>query len=156
MTFFEDLFDRFHELHSDAIKAVDGLPLEAFDWTPGPGMNSISVLILHLCGSERYWIGDVALGEPSGRDREQEFRARGLNLDQLKQRLAAADEYARQALMRFSPSDLEILKTSPRNDKTFRVGWCLAHALEHTALHVGHLQLTRQLWEQQGCGVSHD
>ena len=25
----------------------------------------------------------------------------------------------------------------------------LAHALEHTALHLGHIQITRQLWEQR-------
>jgi ankyrin repeat protein len=30
------------------------------------------------------------------------------------------------------------------------VAWCLAHALEHTALHLGHMQITRQLWEQRG------
>jgi hypothetical protein len=29
------------------------------------------------------------------------------------------------------------------------IAWSLLHALEHTALHLGHMQLTRQLWEQQ-------
>lgn len=28
------------------------------------------------------------------------------------------------------------------------VAWRLAHALEHTALHLGHMEITRQLWEQ--------
>jgi hypothetical protein len=29
------------------------------------------------------------------------------------------------------------------------VGWALCHILKHTALHLGHLQITRQLWEQR-------
>jgi hypothetical protein len=28
------------------------------------------------------------------------------------------------------------------------VAWALLHALEHTTLHLGQIQLTRQLWEQ--------
>jgi hypothetical protein len=124
--FFDDLIDRFAELHTEIEKALDGIPSEALNWVPGPEMNSIAVLVVHLAGAERYWIG-VALNEPSGRDRE-------------------ADDYARQALARFSLADLEAARQSPRNSKTFTVGWCLAHALEHTALHAGHIQLTRQLW----------
>jgi hypothetical protein len=29
------------------------------------------------------------------------------------------------------------------------VARCVAHALEHTAVHVGHLQLQRQIWEAE-------
>jgi uncharacterized damage-inducible protein DinB len=143
--FFDDLIDRFAELHTEIEKALDGIPSEALNWVPGPEMNSIAVLVVHLAGAERYWIG-VALNEPSGRDREAEFRTQGLSADALKAHLASADDYARQALARFSLADLEAARQSPRNSKTFTVGWCLAHALEHTALHAGHIQLTRQLW----------
>ena len=31
--------------------------------------------------------------------------------------------------------------------------YALLHSLEHTALHVGHLQITRQLWEARGAGT---
>jgi uncharacterized damage-inducible protein DinB len=147
--FFDDLFDRFHEIHSDLLKAVDGLPAEALDWVPGAEMNSINVLVVHLAGAEKFWIGAVALGEPTDRVREEEFQAHGLTAEELKQRLAAADEYARQALPRFTLADLETVRKSPRNEKTFTVGWCLLHALEHSALHLGHIQLTRQLWGQK-------
>ena len=44
--------------------------------------------------------------------------------------------------------DLEATRVSPRDGRTFTVVWCLAHALEHTALHLGHIQVTRQLWDQ--------
>jgi uncharacterized damage-inducible protein DinB len=152
--FFEDLFDRFHELHSDLGKAVDGLPDTAMDWVAGPDMSSIAVLVVHLNGAERYWIGAVALGEPTDRVRAHEFEAKGLSVNEIKAHLTEADEYAQQALARFSLTDLEQTRQSPRNDKTFRVGWCLTHALEHSALHLGQVQLTRQLWEQSPSGKS--
>lgn len=147
--FFDDLFDRFHEIHTDLLKAVDGLPAEALDWVPGTEMNSINVLVVHLTGAEKFWIGAVALGEPTDRVRDEEFKARGLTAEELKQRLAAADEYTRQVLPRFTLAELETVRQSQRNDKTFTIGWCLLHALEHSALHLGHIQLTRQLWEQK-------
>jgi len=146
--FYDDLFDRFHEIHTDLIKAVDGLPDAALDWVPGAETNSINVLVVHLIAAEKYWIGAVALGESSDRVREEEFQARGLTAAELKQRLTTADEYARQALPRFTLADLETVRKSPRNEKTFTVGWCLLHALEHSTLHLGHIQLTRQLWGQ--------
>jgi uncharacterized damage-inducible protein DinB len=148
-TFFDDLLDRFHELHADLARAINGLPAEALDWVPGPEMNSISILVVHLVGAESYWIGAVALGEPTDRVREEEFAVKGLGTDELKRRLTAAELYARNALARFSLPDLEAIRKSPRNEKTFSVGWCLAHALEHTALHLGQIQLTRQLWDQK-------
>jgi uncharacterized damage-inducible protein DinB len=152
--FFDDLFDRFHELHTDLGKTIDGLPIEALDWVAGPDMSSISIMVVHLAGAERYWIGAVALGESTDRVREQEFEVKDLSPDELRTRLTEADEYARGALSRFSLTDLEETRRSPRNEKTFRVGWCLMHALEHSALHLGQVQLTRQLWEQNRSGES--
>ncbi|HEX7620162.1 MAG TPA: DinB family protein [Anaerolineales bacterium] len=144
-TFYDDLYDRFCEMHSEIEKAVEGLPSEALDWVPGPEMNSMTVLVAHLTGAENYWIG-VALNEPPGRDREAEFRAKGLGAAELMAYVVSADNFARRALARFSLPDLEVIRHSPRNDKAFNVGWCLTHAIEHTALHTGHIQLTRQLW----------
>ncbi len=146
MTFYDDLFHRFQEFHADIARALDGLPAEAMDWVPGPEMNSLAVLVVHVAGSERYWIGDVALSEPSNRVRDEEFLVRGLTVDQLRQRLTAADDYARAAFARLSLANLETVRTSPRNNKTFTIGWSIVHALEHTALHTGHIQITRQLW----------
>jgi len=146
MTFYDDLFHRFQEFHADIARALDGLPAEAMDWVPGPEMNSLAVLVVHVTGSERYWIGDVALSEPSNRVRDEEFLVCGMTVDQLRQRLTAADDYARAAFARLSLADLETVRTSPRNNKTFTIGWSIVHALEHTALHTGHIQITRQLW----------
>ena len=146
--FYNDLLDRLSELHAEIEKSLDGLPCDALDWVPGPEMNSITVLVAHLTCAEKYWIG-VAINEPPERDRAVEFLTKGLGLEELKARVVSTEDFARQALTSLSIKDLETLRHSPRNDKTFSVGWCLAHALEHSAIHTGHIQLTRQLWDMR-------
>jgi hypothetical protein len=39
-------------------------------------------------------------------------------------------------------------------ERTIPVRWCLLHALDHTALHLGHMQLTYQLWRRGLSGPS--
>ena len=147
-TFFNDLYDRFHELHADLIKTVDGLPPESLDWVAGKEMSSINILVVHLTGAERYLMG-VVLDEPPERDRESEFKVHGLSVDELKKLLTEADEYLNQGLKRLSLQDLASVHLSPHSKKTVTANWAILHALEHTATHLGHAQLTRQLWEQR-------
>ncbi len=63
--FFESLFSQFQAMHDEIRQVITDLPVEALDWKPGDDMNSMTVLVVHVCGSERYWVGDVVLGEPS-------------------------------------------------------------------------------------------
>lgn len=148
------VFERLATLHADLERALDGLPPEALDWTPGPGFNSLAVLITHSTGAERYWIGDVAAGRPSERDREAEFRTQAVSASALRARLAETLAFCGTTLAELSEGQLAETRTSPRDGRTFSVAWCLAHALEHTAVHTGHAQLMRQLWERFGPGPS--
>ncbi len=117
MSFFEDLYDRIHEIHTDILHALDGLPGEALDWVAGPEINPIGVLVAHLTGAERFWIGAVALGEPSDRVRDEEFRVHGLGLGELVGWVNSVDEYTQRALTKFSMEDLAAIRTHPRSDK---------------------------------------
>lgn len=146
--FFTDHLNLLKKCHTDIHKALKGLPPEALDWVPGRDMNSICVLVYHLTGAERFWIGDVAMNEPSNRDRDAEFKVRGLGEEFLSKRLDDSYAYATAALEKISLQDLEAPRITSRG--TFTVGWALLHALEHSMLHLGHLEITRQLWEQRG------
>ncbi len=146
------VFERLTALHAGLESALEGLPPEALDWTPGPGFNSLAVLITHATGAERYWIGDVAAGHASGRVREAEFQVQALSADALRARLAETLAFCGSTLAELGDGRLAEKRTSPRDGRTFSVAWCLAHALEHTALHTGHAQLLRQLWEQRQPG----
>ncbi|HLE30855.1 MAG TPA: DinB family protein [Anaerolineales bacterium] len=149
LTLLASYLDRLVMLHAEAERALDGLPPEALDWSPAPEINSLGVLAAHLAGAERYWIGDITGRDPSGRVREQEFQARGADAAALKQRLADVLAHSRDILERLTPEDLEVSHKFPSDGREFTVAWALAHALEHTAVHVGHMQITRQLWEKR-------
>ena len=136
-------------LHKRMVEALAGLPPEALDWTPGPEMNPMGVLAAHVAGSMRYWIGDIAGNEPSDRNRVAEFETQQVGAPALIARLDAALAHSRSVLERLSLEDLNARRFSPRHGEEYGVSWALLHALEHTAVHVGHIQLTRQLWEQQ-------
>ena len=144
LSILEDYLERLQALHADMRSAIEGLPQEALDWVPGKDINSLCALVVHTAGAERYWIGDVVGGEPSGRDRAAEFRTHGLDGATLKARLAAALAHSQTVLEELTLPDLEETYVSPRDGRQFTGAWCLAHAVEHTALHLGHMQIPRQ------------
>lgn len=150
--FFAEYLKVLETMHNEIVQALDGLPPAAVNWSPGPGTNSLAVLAIHSAGAERYWIGDVAMGEPSGRDRDAEFRTENVAAEAAIGPLQSALLYAQTALPRLTVADLAEGRTSPRDGREVTVSWALLHALEHTAMHAGHAQLTRQLWEAQAPG----
>lgn len=152
LLFYEALADNFHELHGEIQRDLDALPPEALDWKPGAEMNSVSVIIVHLTGAERFLIGDVIMQDPSNRNREAEFHIAGMSKEDLLQRLSATEDYIKVAFEKLSLSDLEAHRIHPRHGNQVSVSWALLHALEHTATHVGHIQLTVQMWQQKSGG----
>lgn len=149
-TFFVDYLERLDNLYNGFRKEMDGLPAEALDWVPGPEMNSIAVLVAHTTGSLRYWIGEAALGEPVNRDREREFQTKGVSAAELLQRLDVFLAYVRIALPKMDWKELAEESSAQQNGKPVTRGWALLHALEHGYLHLGHVQLTAQLWRGRG------
>ena len=149
-TFFTNYLDLLQDCHNGILEAIEELPQDALDWIPGQDMNSIAVLLAHITGSERYWIGDIAAQESSNRDRDAEFRVRDVGVDVFRKRLADNLEYARNVLEKMSLRDLESARVSPNNEREYTVAWALLHALEHATSHLGQIQITRQLWEQKG------
>ncbi|MCL4560530.1 MAG: DinB family protein [Chloroflexi bacterium] len=149
--FFANYLERLENLQRNIRNEIQDLPQEAIDWVPGPEMNPTGVLLAHIAGSLRYWIGDVALGDSSGRIRESEFKTYGLSAVELLRRMEAVIDYARGALPRLRLSDLEQKRRTEEGEEV-ACGWALLHALEHGYLHLGHLQLTTQLWAEHARG----
>jgi uncharacterized damage-inducible protein DinB len=135
----EDLQDRLHQ-------AVEELPAEAIDWSPGAQMNSVAVLLAHITGVLDEGI-DLALDNPPHRVRAQEFQTRGVPGAELLRRLDLALDHARGSLPRLGLADLA--QERKDEDGMITCGWALLHALEHAYLHLGHLQVTCQVWRQR-------
>ncbi len=141
-----------HETHAEILNDLESLPAEALDWVPGHEMNSVSVIIVHLTGAERYFIGDIIMGEPSNRNRAAEFTVNGLSKRDLQLRLNESESYIRLALEKLSLEDLGKERLHPRQGNQVTVAWALMEVLQHSALHAGHIQITAQLWHQRQQG----
>ena len=147
--YFADILERLDFLHAEINRAIVDLSVEALDWSPVEGANTIGVLGVHLIGAERYWLSAVIMGQPSDRVRDEEFQARGWLAVELQEQLEQLSAFERAAFETLTLTDLEHLRRVPRDNREVTVGWALAHVIEHTAIHVGHIQLTRQLWDQR-------
>jgi len=145
-------FEVYDKMLSELLERMDGafsdLSEDALDWTPDPAVNSITVLIVHTTAALRYWIGGMLGDEDVKRDRSDEFVARGYSKFQLHELIRAAKATVHQVLESCTSEDLERDHYSVIHKDYFSGNFALAHALEHTALHLGHLEIMRELWEQ--------
>ena len=144
--FCADYMDNLAGLHTEMMKAVRHLPQEALDWIPYPGGNSLSVLVVHTAGAEKFWLGDVIANEPTGRDRPAEFKVEGLGVKQLEAKLDESLGFGELVLAKLNLEDLGQMRINPRSDQEVTVYWAMNHTLKHTAQHLGHIEVTRDLW----------
>lgn len=149
---FAAVLSRLEEMHQDYFDYMDGLSTEELDWTPGPEMNSLCVLAVHVTAAERFWIG-LGIDDVSERDRPAEFRASGYDLQTLKARFTANRVFFREA---FESQDLsrlaEIVDVGDymaRPSQLVSRGYALLRGLDHTAEHLGHAGMTRQLLDRR-------
>ncbi len=148
--FFVDMFSRIESLHEQYLKYINGLSPEQLDWVAGDDMNSLCVLAIHVTQAERYWVG-LALGDPIDRDRPSEFTARGYSHDELGARFKENIDYYKTA---FESATINTLDETvqvllfPEKPWECTRGWALLHALDHTAEHLGHVGITRQLLDR--------
>jgi uncharacterized damage-inducible protein DinB len=115
-----------------------------------PESNTAMVLATHLIGSAEYWVLELAGGRDVQRNRRSEFRATGTGAE-------LAERYERwltamQELLSTLPDErLDQPVSVPASyhptldEEPMTVRDVLLHAIEHSALHQGHLELTRQL-----------
>ncbi len=147
--FLIDYIDCLTNLHTDMRSQIEALPDLAFDWSPGLEMNTITILVNHSLGAERFWIGEVAGGVQVGRVRDEEFLSANQTSAELITHIDKATAFAEEIVSSLQPSDFGRKRQLANHDRSCTVGWALLHALEHTAQHCGHIQQIRQLWEQQ-------
>ncbi len=137
------------DLRNQAKSLLDGLPAEALDWRPireegEMATNSLSVIAAHLAGSQIFWMKEIIGRTPIQRDREAEFATKGVNTDDLKAKLDTAGKIAEEILSPLTESQME--EGRKFRDKPISVRGGILQVIEHVAQHIGHMQLTRQLW----------
>lgn len=143
--------ERFRELRGNALKTLDGLDSGGLNFKPTrKNTNSLFILATHLLGSERYWIHQVVGQRAVERDRDAEFRARGKNADALKAAFDEATGTTDGILAALTSADFDKDRETNREGRLRTARWCVLHMIEHYSEHGGHMNLTRQLWEERG------
>ncbi len=137
------------DLRGQVLDLIAGLPSEALNWRPLEGTeehatNSMAVLAAHVAGAEHFWIGEGVGRLSPSRDRDAEFAMQAGSAAELVDLLEQIGEETRQVFSSLSDTDLD--GTREARGRTIPVRWCILHVIDHTALHLGHMQLTYQLW----------
>ncbi len=147
-----EAISRLEWLHETYLESMHGLTVSELDWSPGADMNSLCVLAVHVTAAERFWFGAV-VDDMITRDRPAEFTASGFSLDQLEARFAANVAFCKEKFPALSASRLgEIVDVSAWRHwppQEFSRGWALLRGLDHTAEHLGHAGMTRQLLDRR-------
>lgn len=137
------------DLRGQIAGLIADLPAEALNWRPIEGeddhaTNSLAVMVTHVTGAEHFWIHEVVGGQPPTRNRPAEFLAKVDGPQPLLEKLGATGKETGQILTALTATELD--STRQAQDRTVPVRWAILHAIDHAALHLGHMQLTYQLW----------
>jgi len=113
--------------------------------------NTLYQLGFHSAGSARYWAITLAAGEDFHRDRPAEFVSGGSGPELIAD-LETLVEQVHAQLDSLTSGDLDgpvtesaTYRPADTDGDRLVLRDSLLHALEHTALHLGHAQITRQL-----------
>jgi uncharacterized damage-inducible protein DinB len=150
----DNFLSRIEDQRRTVRELVAGLPVEALNWRPiprveGEAFNSIGVMATHIAGAEHFWIAEVVGRKPPTRVREAEFQVQDVQASALLDLLDRAREETLEVFSAFNETTLdETRMVQGRSMPEVAVRWALMHIVEHTALHIGHMQITRQLWTE--------
>jgi hypothetical protein len=128
-------------------ETIRGMDKDALNWRPGPDTNSAAALIVHIVGSQGALISAI-LQVPFERDRDAEFRATAESDTELLALLDQQEALLNELAPRITEADLTEIRERTDGRKNTGLYW-LFHNLTHQREHLGHIQLTKQMYEQQ-------
>lgn len=148
----------FTTLCDQIIETMQGMPDDALNGWKTPqahgDINTMYGLATHIAGAGEFWTLEAVGGIDLNRRRLEEFAASGSIAD-IRQRYDRWLEQLAELLNRVTDEELRSVYRREANSAQGvsaaekQRAECLLHALEHTALHLGHMQVQRQLWDAE-------
>ncbi len=140
---------RMDSLRQQIRDLITTAPADALNWRPIEGQddhatNSLAVMAAHIAGAEHHWYHEVIGRQPATRQRAMEFKTVAENAAGLVEKLAFNAEESQRILAALNAEDLDGVREVEGHSVPVR--WAILHVIDHTALHLGHMQLTYQLW----------
>jgi hypothetical protein len=152
----------FDNLYRDVDQLLADLPNEALLWKPfetSPWQgtsNSLGKILAHALSSTVYLLrrAEYAMGrcewnEVDGDEGREEFGPANHEVAYLRARAKRTQEFGYSFLDSVTSETLGASRAHPKRPITFVARQELYHALDHLSLHIGHGQITRQLWAIQ-------
>lgn len=150
----------FDEKYAEIDQLLADLPAAALLWKPfeqSPwqgASNSLGLIVAHAISSTvyllrraEYVMGRREWADVDGDEGSDEFGPANHDPAYLRARAQRTQEYVNQFLAALTPDDLEQSRAHPkRSERIFTSRYDIQHAIEHLSQHIGHGQLTRQLW----------
>jgi len=128
---------------------VDAMPEEALNWRPGNDeTNSVAQLVRHVTAVQGLLLGR-ALGEAPEYDHATSLRNDPATKEELHGLIAAAKARKDAHLARLDEMDMSERLSTASGGAVLRAHYVI-HSADHAQEHLGHAELTRQLWEQRG------
>lgn len=131
---------------------LEGLSEAQLNWKPPvDGGNSVYVIATHTLGNARAFVLGIACGRPLERDRPAEFRASGRDGAELAAQGRRLSDDFEAALAGLSAADLGRRLLPPQSlwgegeAQEISVREAILHVVEHASIHLGQLQITRDL-----------
>ena len=126
---------------------VNALPENVLNWRPGnEATNSVAQLIRRTTAVQNLLLG-LALGEALKHDHEYSLRNDPATKEELHGLLTDAKTKKDDQLARLDTLDMIEMLPSGRGP-TMRAHYVI-HTADHGQEHLGHAELTKQLWEQR-------
>jgi uncharacterized damage-inducible protein DinB len=142
-----DLVTELESMHKKARAAIKALGDDGVNWQPPfPETNTAAVIVTHMCGSEAQWVGEYVGGKPARRNRDSEFKQPERTVKGLIALIDRVDAESKEAISKHTSATLSQPAKTGRPDYKGTVRDCVLHALTHESEHVGHLELTGQMW----------
>jgi hypothetical protein len=127
-------------------QVVTAMPEEALHWRPGDATtNSVAQIVRHVTAAQEWLLG-VARGDTPAWDQDS-LRNDRATREELLGLIAAVSARKDDQLARIDLLDMS--ETLASEDGPGLRGWFVVHCAEHGAEHLGHAELTQQLWEQR-------
>jgi uncharacterized damage-inducible protein DinB len=145
----DNYLQRIENLRGQVRALIADLPAEALNWrltenVEAHATNSLAVLAAHVAGAEHFWVAEVIGDRPRTRDRDAEFKLEVADAAELIRRLEVTGVETREVFAALTEADLDSAREV--EGRTAAVRWGILHVIDHTALHLGHMQITYQLW----------
>lgn len=148
--------DRLRSVAATLLATLDGIPDDVFNtWKPAAAregvheMNTFAVIATHAVAASEFKTLHAVGGGPTKRNRPAEFEATG-SVAETRVRYAQWLDGVHDLLATFTDADLDQeLHSAEDAARGWRAAEILLQALDHLALHAGHLQIQRQLWEAE-------